>query len=149
MKNLLLNFRGWLGSTWNHVLNHYLCVCAVLITSICFMGYNLKIRADYEKKLSILTNDHVEAIGLIGDQSEALTLQGGAIESQRSVLSSQATLINKMMEIINKHRATILQQDQIIQELVKRLRIHGLLPEAPNENRSDANWILHESKDTQ
>ena len=94
MKNLLLKFKGWLGSAWGHVLNHYLCVCAVLITSICFMGYNLKITADYEKALSTLTKDHVEALGLIGDQSEALTLQGKTIEDQRSVLNEQAVLIN-------------------------------------------------------
>ena len=147
MKNLLLNFRGWLGSAWNRVLDHYLCVCAVLITSICFMGYNLKIRADYEKALSDLTNDHVEAIGLIGDQSGALLLQGKALDGQRSVLNDQAALMNKMMQIINEHRSTILQQDQIIQKLIKILRDNELLPGAPN--RSDANWILHEPKNTQ
>ena len=147
MKNLLLNFRGWLGSAWNRVLDHYLCVCAVLITSICFMGYNLKIRADYEKALSALTNDHVEAIGLIGDQSGALLLQGKALDGQRSVLNDQAALMNKMVQIINAHRSTILQQDQIIQKLIKILRDNELLPGAPN--RSDANWILHEPKNTQ
>ena len=147
MKNLLLKTKGLLGSAWNRVLNHYLCVCAVLITSICFMGYNLKVRADYEKELSALTNDHVEAIGLIGDQSGALLLQGKALDSQRNVLNDQAALMNKMMQIINEHRSTILQQDQIIQKLIKILRDNELLPGAPN--RSDANWILHEPKNTQ
>tara|TARA_Y100000310_G_C20261871_1_gene614010 strand:- start:6 stop:449 length:444 start_codon:yes stop_codon:yes gene_type:complete len=147
MKNLLLKFKGWFGSVWNCVLNHYLCVCAVLITSICFMGYNLKITADYEKALSTLTNDHIEALDLIGDQSEALSLQGEALENQRSALNNQAALINKMMEIINEHRATILQQDQIIQKLIKILRDNELLPGEPN--RSDANWILYEPKNSQ
>lgn len=148
MKNLLLKFKGGLCSAWGYVRNHYLCVCAVLITSICFMGYNLKVRADYEKELSALTNDHVEAIGLIGDQSGVLLLQGKAIDSQRSVLNDQSALINKMMEIIRAHRATIIQQDQVIQILIKRLRDNGLLPKAPNGNRSDANWILYEPKNT-
>lgn len=147
MKNLLLRAKGLLGSAWNRVLDHYLCVCAVLITSICFMGYNLKVRADYEKELSALMSDHIEAIGLIEDQSGALVLQGEAIESQRDVLNNQAALINKMVEIINDHRSTILQQDQIIQKLIKILRDNELLPEAPN--RSDANWISYEPKNTQ
>jgi len=147
MKNLLLKFKGWFGSVWNCVLNHYLCVCAVLITSICFLGYNLKITADYEKALSALTNDHIEALDLIVYQSETLSLQRGGLESQRSALDNQAALINKMMEIINGHRATILQQDQVIQKLVKILRDNGLLPKASDKNRSDANWILYEPKD--
>jgi hypothetical protein len=104
------------------------------------MGYNLKIRADYEKRLSALANDRVEALGLIGNQSEALSLQGEALSSQRSALNDQSELMSRMIKIINEHRATIIQQDQVIQELVKRLRALGGLPEVPPVDKGK--WII-------
>jgi len=113
------------------------------------MGYNLKVRADYEKELSALAKNRVEAIGLIRDQNETLILTKTAIGRQGDALQEQGELINKLVNILNRQKATIESQNRIIEELVKRLRANGLLPKAPNENRSDANWILYEPKDTQ
>ena len=143
MKNLLLKFKGWLGAVWAGVLDHYVCVCSVLILIICFFSYTLKLTADYEKELNELMKSNVEAIGLIQDQGEALTLTEGAMERQSDALQEQGELINKLVNILNQQKATIEYQNRIIEELVKRLRDNNLLPEPPS--RSEANWILYES----
>ena len=50
--------------------------------------------------------------------------------------------------ILNQQKAQIEYQNQVIQELVNRLRANGLLPdELPNDGkgRSEANWISDET----
>lgn len=146
MKNLLLKFKGWLGSAWGGVLDHYVCVCSVLILTICFFSYTLKLTTDYEKELNELIKSNVEYHGLVQDQNEALKLTEDAVEQQSSAIQEQGLLINKLVNLLNQQKATIEYQNRVIEELVKRLRDNGLLPEAPNKNRSDANWILYEKR---
>jgi hypothetical protein len=148
MKNLLFKFKSWLGSGWNHVLDHYICVCAVLIIMISMFGYNLSTSAKYEKLLSESVKDNVEAHGLVLDQSQTILLQNGAIEKQNGALTEQGQVINKLVMILNQQKAQIEYQNRVIQELVNRLRAGGLLPdELPNngKGRSEANWISDET----
>ena len=148
MKNLLLKFKGWLGAGWDHVLHHYICVCIVLITMIAMFGYSLSLSAKYEKLLNDLEKDTVEAYGLVEDQSETILLQNDAIEKQNVALTEQGQIINRLVMILNQQKAQIEYQNQVIQELVNRLRANGLLPdELPNngKGRSEANWISDET----
>ena len=148
MKNLLLKFRGWLVSGWNHLLNHFVCACVVLVTMIAMFGYSLSLSAKYEKLLNDLEKDSVEAYGLVQDQSETILLQDGAIQKQNDALTEQGQIINRLVMILNQQKAQIEYQNQIIQELVNRLRANGLLPDAlPNngKGRSEANWISDET----
>jgi len=150
MKNLLLKFKGLLGSVWSRVLNHYITVCAVLIVSICFLGNTLRIQVDYEKQLLDLEKNHIEAMGLIEEQAVVITEQNEGLEDQSGLIQEQGALINRLIGIVNEQKSIIHYQGQIIQELMKRLRDNGLLPKAPNKDRSDANWILYERpSDTQ
>ena len=148
MKNLLLKFKGWLGAGWYQVLHHYICVCIVLITMIAMFGYSLSLSAKYEKLLNDLEKDTVEAYGLVEDQSETILLQNDAIEKQNVALTEQGQIINRLVMILNQQKAQIEYQNQVIQELVNRLRANGLLPdELPNDGkgRSEANWISDET----
>jgi hypothetical protein len=148
MKNLLLKFKDWLDSGRNHVLDHYICVCVVLIIMIAMFGYNLSTSAKYEKLLSESVRDNVEAHGLVLDQSQTILLQNGAMEKQNGALTEQGQVINKLVVILNQQKAQIEYQNRVIQELVNRLRAGGLLPdELPNDGkgRSEANWISDET----
>tara|TARA_R100000808_G_C2141325_1_gene149106 strand:+ start:1294 stop:1743 length:450 start_codon:yes stop_codon:yes gene_type:complete len=148
MKNLLLKFKGWLGAGWNHLLNHFVCTCIVLVTMISMFGYSLSLSAKYEKLLNELEKDSIEAYGLVEDQSETILLQNDTIEKQNSALIEQGQIINRLVVILNQQKAQIDYQNRIIQELVNRLKANGLLPdELPNDGkgRSEANWISDET----
>ena len=126
---------------------------------IAMLGYNLSTSAKYEKllndlernsieTLNDLEKDNVEAYGLIEDQSETILLQSDAIERQNNVLTEQGQLINRLVNILNQQKLQIEYQNKVIQELIKRLRDNGLLPdELPNDGkgRSEANWIFDET----
>ena len=148
MKNLLLKFKGWLGAGWNHLLNHFVCTCIVLVTIIAMFGYSLSLSAKYEKLLGDLEKDAAEGYELVQEQSETILLQNDAIEKQNAALTEQGQIINKLVMILNQQKAQIEYQNQVIQELVNRLRANGLLPdELPNDGkgRSEANWISDET----
>lgn len=148
MKNLLFKFKGLLDSGWNHVLDHYICVCVVLITMIAMFGYSLSISTKYEKLLNDFEKDSVEAYGLVQDQSETILSQDNLIGKQDDALTEQGQIINKLVIILNQQKAQIEYQNKVIQELVNRLRANGLLPdELPNngKGRSEANWISDET----
>ena len=148
MKNLLLKFKGWLGAGWNHLLNHFVCTCIVLVTMIAMFGYSLSLTAKYEKLLDDLEKDAVEGYELVQEQSQTILLQNDAIDKQNAALTEQGQIINKLVMILNQQKAQIEYQNQVIQELVNRLRANGLLPdELPNngKGRSEANWISDET----
>ena len=70
------------------------------------------------------------------------------MEKQSAALTEQGQIINRLVTILNQQKMQIDYQNKIIQELIKRLRDGGLLPdELPNngKNRSEANWIADES----
>ncbi len=110
MKNLLLKFKGMLGSTWSCALNHYLCVCAVLITSICFLGYNLKITADYEKELSLLSNQLIKSIEIVDTQTLLLN-------EQKLLLKEQDSYMGEIMSLLQKQGKTLNNQSDELEEL--------------------------------
>lgn len=130
------------------MLDHYICACVVLIIMIAMFGYNLSTSAKYEKLLNESVKDNIEAHDLVLDQSQAILLQESAIEKQNNSLTEQVQLINKLVMILNQQKAQIEYQNQVIQELINRLRAGGLLPdELPNDGkgRSEANWISDET----
>ncbi len=148
MKNLLLKFKGWLVAGWNHLLNHFVCTCIVLVTIIAMFGYSLSLSAKYEKLLGDLEKDAVEGYELVQEQSQTILLQDDAIEKQNTALVEQGQIINRLVTILNQQKAQIEYQNQVIQELIKRLRANGLLPdELPNDGkgRSEANWTSDET----
>jgi len=148
MKNLLLKFKGWLGAGWNHLLNHFVCTCIVLVTMIAMFGYSLSISAKYEKLLNDLEQDAVVGYELVQEQSQTILVQESAIEQQNNAITEQGQIINRLVAILNQQKAQIEYQNQVIQELVNRLRANGLLPdELPNsgKGRSEANWISDET----
>lgn len=130
------------------MLDHYICACGVLIMMIAMFGYNLSTSAKYEKLLNDSAKDNIEAHELVLGQSQAILLQEGAIEKQNDALIEQGQIINKLVMILNQQKAQMEYQNQVIQELVSRLREGGLLPdELPNDGkgRSEANWISDET----
>jgi uncharacterized coiled-coil protein SlyX len=147
MKNLFLKLRGWLGAGWNHVINHYVCVCIVLVTIIAMLGYNLSISAKYEKLLNELEKDVIEGVELVQEQREVITIQQDTIKKQNTALGEQGQIINRLVNVLNQQKAQIDYQNRIIQELIKRLRDEGLLPDnLPNDGKG-RNWTSHEPKD--
>ena len=148
MKNPLLKLKGWFGSGWDHVLDHYICVCGVLIIMIAMFGYNLSTSAKYEKLLNDSAKDNIETHELVLGQSQAILVKEGAIEKQNGALIEQGQIINKLVMILNQQKAQIEYQNRVIRELVSRLRAGGLLPdELPNDGkgRSEANWTSDET----
>jgi len=148
MKNLLLKFKGWLGAGWNHLLNHFVCTCIVLVTMIAMFGYSLSLSAKYEKLLNDLEQDTVVGYELVQEQSQTILVQESAIEQQNNAITEQGQLINRLVTILNQQKAQIEYQNRVIQELVNRLQEGGLLPdELPNngKGRSEANWISDET----
>lgn len=148
MKNLLLKFKGWLGAGWNHLLNHFVCTCIVLVTMIAMFGYSLSISAKYEKLLGDLEKDAAEGYNLVQEQTQTIMIQSDAIEKQNTALQEQGQIINRLVVILNQQKMQIDYQNKVIQELMKRLRDGGLLPdELPNDGkgRSEANWISDET----
>tara|TARA_B100000959_G_scaffold286227_1_gene363951 strand:+ start:1224 stop:1673 length:450 start_codon:yes stop_codon:yes gene_type:complete len=148
MKNLLLKFKGWLGAGWNHLLNHFVCTCIVLVTMTAMFGYSLSISAKYEKLLNDLEQDAVVGYELVQEQSQTISVQESAIEQQNNTITGQGQLINRLVTILNQQKDQIEYQNRVIQELVNRLQEGGLLPgELPNngKGRSEANWISDET----
>jgi len=148
MKNLLLKFKSWLSVGWNHLLNHFVCTCVVLVTMIAMFGYSLSLSAKYEKLLNDLEQDAVVGYELVQEQSQTILVQESAIEQQNNAITEQGQLINRLVTILNQQKAQIEYQNRVIQELVNRLQEGGLLPdELPNngKGRSEANWISDET----
>ena len=95
-----------------------------------------------------MEKNHIEAYGLVQDQRDTILAYEDAMEKQSAGLTEQGQIINRLVTILNQQKMQIDYQNKIIQELMKRLRDGGLLPdELPNDgkNRSEANWTTDES----
>ena len=95
-----------------------------------------------------MEKDHIEAYGLVQEQRDTILAYEGAMEKQSAALTEQGQVIDRLVAILNQQKMQIDYQNKVIQELIKRLRDGGLLPdELPNngKNRSEANWTTDES----
>ena len=95
-----------------------------------------------------MEKDHIEAFDLVQEQRDVILAYEDVMEKQSAGLTEQGQIINRLVTILNQQKMQIDYQNKIIQELMKRLRDGGLLPdELPNngKNRSEANWTTDES----
>ena len=148
MKNLLLNIKGHFVSLWHHLKENFISTIVVLLILIRAFSYNIKTAADYQKIIKDMEKDHIEAYGLVQDQRETILAYEDAMEKQSAALTEQGQILNRLVAILNQQKMQIDYQNKVIQELMKRLRDGGLLPdELPNDgkNRSEANWTTDES----
>ena len=148
MKNLLLNIKGHFVSLWHHLKENFISTIVVLLILIAAFSYNIKTAADYQKVIKDMEKDHIEAFDLVQEQRDVILAYEDAMEKQSAALTEQGQIINRLVTILNQQKMQIDYQNKIIQELIKRLRDGGLLPdELPNngKNRSEANWIADES----
>ena len=148
MKNLLLNIKGHFVSLWHHLKENFISTIVVLLILIAAFSYNIKTAADYQKIIKDMEKDHIEAFDLVQEQRDVILAYEDAMEKQSAALTEQGQIINRLVTILNQQKMQIDYQNKIIQELMKRLRDGGLLPdELPNngKNRSEANWIADES----
>ena len=148
MKNLLLNIKGYFVSLWHHLKENFISTIVVLLILIGAFSYNIKTAADYQKIINDMEKDHIEAYGLVQEQRDTILAYEGAMEKQSAALTEQGQVIDRLVAILNQQKMQIDYQNKVIQELIKRLRDGGLLPdELPNngKNRSEANWTTDES----
>ena len=148
MKKLLLNIKGHSVSLWHHLKENFISTIVVLLILIGAFSYNIKTAADYQKIIKDMEKDHIEAYGLVQDQRDTILAYEDAMEKQSAGLTEQGQIINRLVTVLNQQKMQIDYQNKIIQELMKRLRDGGLLPdELPNngKNRSEANWTTDES----
>ena len=147
IKGMKLGLVSLWSRGWNFLSKHYICFCLVLLTTVCFLGYTLKLTVDYEKELLIMSNDQKEMMGLIGEQSAALLELDNILQEQGFLVKDQGLLINRLIEMNGRQKNIMIYQDQIIQELTKRLRDLGGLPELPDDGKSrrGPNWISDET----
>ena len=120
----------------------------VLLILIGAFSYNIKTAADYQKIINDMEKDHIEAFDLVQEQRDVILAYEDVMEKQSAGLTEQGQIINRLVTILNQQKMQIDYQNKIIQELMKRLRDGGLLPdELPNngKNRSEANWTTDES----
>ena len=148
MKNLLLNIKGHFVSLWHHLKENFISTIVVLLILIGAFSYNIKNAADYQKIIKDMEKDHIEAYGLVQEQRDTILAYEDAMEKQSAALTEQGQILNRLVAILNQQKMQIDYQNKVIQELMKRLRDGGLLPdELPNDgkNRSEANWTTDES----
>ena len=148
MKNLLLNIKGHFVSLWHHLKENFISTIVVLLILIGAFSYNIKTAADYQKIIKDMEKDHIEAYGLVQEQRDTILAYEDAMEKQSAALTEQGQILNRLVAILNQQKMQIDYQNKVIQELMKRLRDGGLLPdELPNngKNRSEAKWTADES----
>ena len=113
-----------LKRTSNFLIDTSKTVCAILITSIIFLGLNLKQQAEYsvlilevEKSYIKLEGAHNLAVQVNKEQSDFIDFQGQVNHSLRKVNSDQGVALENARESISVVVSELNYQKAMVQKL--------------------------------